>query len=51
MFSITNYQRNINQNYNEMSSHTYKNDHHQKRPQMANVLKDMEKRCIGENVN
>ena len=51
MFSITNYRRNINQNYNEMSSHTCKNDHHQKRPQMANIGEDMEKRHISENVN
>ena len=51
MFSITNYLRNINKNYNEMSSHTCKNDHHQKRSQMANVGEDMEKRDVGENVN
>ena len=34
-----------------MSSHTCKNDHHQKRPQMANIGEDMEKRHISENVN
>ena len=30
MFNITNYQRNTNQNYNELSPHTSQNSHHQK---------------------
>ena len=30
MFNIANYQRNANQNHNEISPHTYKNDCHQK---------------------
>ena len=29
MLNITNYQRNANQNYNEVSPHTSKNGHHQ----------------------
>ena len=29
MFSITNYWRNTNQNYNEVSPHTSQNGHHQ----------------------
>ena len=31
MFSITNYQRNASQNYNEVSLHTSQNGHHQKK--------------------
>ena len=30
MLNITNYQRNANQNYNEVSPHTDQNGHHQK---------------------
>ena len=30
MLNIANYQRNANQNYNEISSHTSQNGHHQK---------------------
>ena len=30
MLNITNYQRNVNQNYNEIPPHTSKNGHHQK---------------------
>ena len=30
MFNITNYQRNANQNYNDVSLHTGQNVHHQK---------------------
>ena len=30
ILSITNYQRNANQNYNEVSPHTGQNGHHQK---------------------
>ena len=30
MLNITNYQRNANQNYNEVSPHTGQNGHHQK---------------------
>ena len=30
MLNITNYKRNANQNYNEISPHTGKNGHHQK---------------------
>ena len=31
MLSITNYWRNANQNYNEVSPHTSQNGHHQKK--------------------
>ena len=31
MLNITNYQRNANQNYNEVSPHTGQNDHHHKK--------------------
>ena len=30
MLNIANYQRNMNQNYNEVSPHTGQNGHHQK---------------------
>ena len=30
MLNIINYQRNVNQNYNEVSSYTGQNGHHQK---------------------
>ena len=30
MLNITNYQRNANQNYNEVSPHTSQNGHHQR---------------------
>ena len=30
MLNVANYQRNANQNYNEVTSHTCKNGHHQK---------------------
>ena len=30
MVSITNYERNANQNYNEVSPHTSQNGHHEK---------------------
>ena len=30
MFNITNYQRNANQNYSEVSPHTSQNGHHHK---------------------
>ena len=31
MLSITNYLRDAKQNYNELSPHTFQNDHHQKK--------------------
>ena len=36
MLNITNYQRNANQNYNEVSPHTGQNGHHQKSLQTIN---------------
>ena len=55
MLNITNYQRNANQNYNEVSSHTGENGHHQKNLQTINAREDVEKRepscTVGRNVN
>ena len=39
MFSITNYQRNANQNYNEVSPNTEQNGHHRKNLQTINKMK------------
>ena len=54
MFNITKYQRNTNQNYNEISPHTSQNSHHQKKCQRVNV-QSVEKRepsyTIGGNVS
>ena len=43
MFNINNYQRNVNQNYNEVS-HTGQNGHHQKNLQTINAGEGVEKR-------
>ena len=43
MFSITNHQRNANQNHNEITSQTCQKDNCQKRQQIS-VWKDVEKR-------
>ena len=55
MFKITNYQRNVNQNYNEVLPHTSQNGHHQKSLQTINFGDDMEKReppcTVGGNVS
>ena len=55
MLNITNYQRNANQNYNEVSSHTGENGHHQKNLQTINAGEGVEKRepscTVGRNVN
>ena len=55
MLNITNYQRNTNQNYNEVSPHTSQNGHHQKNLQIINAGEDVEKRepsyTVGGNVN
>ena len=37
MLNIPNYQRNANQNYNEVSLHTSQNAHHQKTLQTVNA--------------
>ena len=44
MLNITNYHRNLNQNYNEVSPHTSQNDHHQKNLQTINAGEDVEKK-------
>ena len=55
MLNITNYQRNADQNYNEVSPHTGQNGHHQKNLQTVNAGEGVEKRessyTIGWNVN
>ena len=45
MFNIANYQKNANQNDNEVPPHTYQNDHHQK------VYKHRSSRCGSEEMN
>ena len=51
----TNYQRNANQNYNEVSPHTGRNAHHQKNLQTIKAGEGAEKRepsyTVGGNVN
>ena len=44
MLNTTNYQRNANQNYNEVSLHTSQNDNNQKNLQTVNPREDVEKR-------
>ena len=44
MFNITNYQRNKNQNYNEVSPHNSQNGHYQKNVQTINAGGSVEKR-------
>ena len=55
MFNITNYLRNANQNYNEVSLHTSQNGHHEKNSQTINAGEGVEKRepsyTVGGNVN
>ena len=55
MLNITNYYINANQNYNEVSSHTSQNDHHQKNLQTINAGEDVEGRqpfyTVSGNVN
>ena len=55
MLNITNYSRNANQNYNEVSLHTGQNGHHQKNLQTINAGEGVEKRepsyTVGGNVN
>ena len=43
MLNITNYQRNANQNYNELSPHTGQKGHHQKNLQTINAGEGVEK--------
>ena len=55
MLNITNYYRNANQNYNEVSPHMGQNGHHQKNLQTINAVEGVEKRepsyTVGRNVN
>ena len=54
MFSIANYQRNANQNYNEVLPHTGQNGHYQNL-QIKNAREGVKKRdpsyTVGRNVN
>ena len=54
MLNFANYQRNANQNYNEVSPHTGQNGHHQSL-QIINAGEDVEKRepsyTVGGNIN
>ena len=55
MFNVTNYQRNTNKNYNEVSTHNSQNGNHQKNLQTISAGEGMEKRepscTVGGNVN
>ena len=55
MLSITNYQRNANQNYSEVSPDNGQNGHHGKSLQTINAGEDVEKRepsyTVGYNVS
>ena len=48
MLNIANHLGNANQNHNEISSHIFHNGYHQKRAQITNAGKNVEKRkpCI-----
>ena len=50
MLNITNYQRSLNQNYNEILLHTDQNTHHQKNLQKINVREGGEKRELFNTV-
>ena len=55
MLNITIYQRNANQNHNEVSPHSGQNDHYQNNLQTINAGEGVEKRepscTVGGNVN
>ena len=55
MLNITDYWRNANQKYNEVSPHTSQNHHHKKNLETVSAVDGVEKRgvsyTIGENVN
>ena len=55
MFNITHYQRNVRQNYNEISPYTGQNGHHQKDLQTINARENVEKKklfcAVDGNVN
>ena len=49
MLNTPHYQRRVNQNYNEVSPHTWQNDHHQKNLQ-KNAGEGVEKRELSNTV-
>ena len=55
MLNTIHYQRNANQNYNEVPPHTSKNDYHQKNLQTVNAGEDVVKRealcTVGGDIN
>ena len=55
MFNITNYERNANQNYNEISSHARQNGQPSESLQVTNVGEGVEKKepsyTVDENAN
>ena len=55
MINIAHYQRNANQNYNEVSPHTGQNGHNQKKPTNINAGEDVEERehsfSAGRSIN
>ena len=55
LLNIANYQRNANQNYNEVSPHIGQNGHHQKNLQIINAGEGVEKKepsyTVRGNVN
>ena len=44
LLNSANYQRNINQNFNEVSPHTNQNDYHKKNPQTINAGEGVKRR-------
>ena len=55
MLNIAHYERDANENYNKMSTHSGQNGHHQKNLQTINAGEDVEKRdpscTIGGDIN
>ena len=51
MLNITDYWRNANQNYNEVSPHTGQNGHNQKKSANSNCWRGCGGKGIGGNVN
>ena len=55
ILNITNYERNANQNHNDLSPHAGQNGHHKKNQQTMNAEEDLEKRepsyTVGKNVD
>ena len=55
LFNVINYQRNANQNHNEVSRHTGQNGQHYRYLQTLSAIQGVEKNehycTVGENVN